>query len=88
MVFLLANGLCVAGCRQVVVGILQGLGKISDPWPNRGSSMSTANLCLEDEQAKAFQKVEADAKFMVSAQGITTGTKASNIVKPKFLKMW
>eukprot|EP00437_Effrenium_voratum_P032418 CAMPEP_0181476124 /NCGR_PEP_ID=MMETSP1110-20121109/41548_1 /TAXON_ID=174948 /ORGANISM="Symbiodinium sp., Strain CCMP421" /LENGTH=811 /DNA_ID=CAMNT_0023601403 /DNA_START=55 /DNA_END=2490 /DNA_ORIENTATION=- len=50
--------------EKVVVGILQGLGKISD------------------EQAKAFQKVEADAKFMVSAQGITTGTKANRPALP------
>ncbi|CAE7824650.1 SHM4 [Symbiodinium sp. CCMP2456] len=45
--------------EKVVVGILKGLGKISDA------------------QAAAFQAVEADAKFMVSAQGITTGTKAN-----------
>lgn len=31
----------------------------------------------EDAQAAEFQQVEADAKFMVSAQGITTGTKAA-----------
>jgi len=30
----------------------------------------------EDQQAAEFQQLEADAKFMVSAQGITTGTKA------------
>ncbi|CAE7286094.1 SHM4 [Symbiodinium sp. CCMP2592] len=46
--------------EKVVVGILKGLGKISDA------------------QAAAFQSVEADAKFMVSAQGITTGTQVSN----------
>lgn len=45
--------------EKVVVGILKGLGKITDA------------------QASAFQAVEADAKFMVSAQGITTGTKGS-----------
>eukprot|EP00437_Effrenium_voratum_P059199 CAMPEP_0181500546 /NCGR_PEP_ID=MMETSP1110-20121109/55282_1 /TAXON_ID=174948 /ORGANISM="Symbiodinium sp., Strain CCMP421" /LENGTH=812 /DNA_ID=CAMNT_0023628871 /DNA_START=56 /DNA_END=2494 /DNA_ORIENTATION=- len=45
--------------EKVVVGILKGLGKITE------------------DQAKAFSQVEADAKFMVSAQGITTGTKAN-----------
>ena len=45
--------------EKVVVGILKGLGKITDA------------------QASAFQAVEADAKFMVSAQGITTGTKGA-----------
>ena len=44
--------------EKVVVGILKGLGKITDA------------------QAAAFQAVEADAKFMVSAQGITTGAKS------------
>lgn len=46
--------------EKVVVGILKGLGKISD------------------KQAAEFQQLEADAKFMVSAQGITTGTKVVN----------
>lgn len=50
--------------EKVVVGILKGLGKITDA------------------QASAFQAVEADAKFMVSAQGITTGTKGERPALP------
>ena len=50
--------------EKVVVGILKGLGKITDA------------------QASAFQAVEADAKFMVSAQGITTGTKGARPALP------
>ena len=33
---------------------------------------------INDAQAAAFQQVEADAKFMVSAQGITTGTNGGS----------
>merc|ERR1712176_386540 len=44
--------------ERVVLGVLTGLGMITD------------------EQAKACSAGEADAKFMVSAQGITTGTTA------------
>eukprot|EP00933_Yihiella_yeosuensis_P025772 TRINITY_DN199_c0_g1_i4.p1 TRINITY_DN199_c0_g1~~TRINITY_DN199_c0_g1_i4.p1 ORF type:complete len:819 (-),score=253.25 TRINITY_DN199_c0_g1_i4:361-2817(-) len=51
--------------EKVVVGILKGLGKVTP------------------EQCKAFEAAgaDADAKFMVSAQGITTGTKVDN--RPK-----
>ena len=37
---------------------------------------------INDSQAAAFQAVEADAKFMVSAQGITTGTKGNRPALP------
>eukprot|EP00405_Crypthecodinium_cohnii_P010436 CAMPEP_0206442102 /NCGR_PEP_ID=MMETSP0324_2-20121206/13636_1 /ASSEMBLY_ACC=CAM_ASM_000836 /TAXON_ID=2866 /ORGANISM="Crypthecodinium cohnii, Strain Seligo" /LENGTH=816 /DNA_ID=CAMNT_0053909909 /DNA_START=84 /DNA_END=2534 /DNA_ORIENTATION=- len=45
--------------EKVVVGVLKGLGKITD---------AQAALCTAGD---------ADAKFMVSAQGITTGTTAA-----------
>ncbi len=67
----------------MVVGILKGLGKISvarreNSWVQAFVLffLPTAERRNEDQQAAEFQQLEADAKFMVSAQGITTGTKA------------
>jgi hypothetical protein len=42
--------------------------------------------CLQDKQAAEFQQLEADAKFMVSAQGITTGTKAHTVIEDVTIK--
>merc|ERR1711963_194010 len=51
--------------ERVVVGVLKGLGKITE------------------EQAKGCEGGDKDAKFMVSAQGITTGTGVVNVNRPK-----